>query len=1306
MAPMIFLNLSVLALRQCVGGAVQAVSSVAAGDAAVRFLMQRFTDHSQKLTGALQTANQRAWKALEVALGGETLWERCLARREDVALRQQLRAFLDQSPFVKSSAEHAPIFRQALQELRAARSRGLLTGGTLAPEELARRAGAFARFTDPQALVDAEWQVIQDCAGELRESSPKLFQVLTARSRSGRSSSLLTIAVDYYFRREVETDQQLFQGLAFAKLKVLHEAQEKAFAGMTEVLRRQGERVEKLLADVVELIEAIDRTTKDTNDRVKALEQQIQKLLEQLQLQNREVRPSDSLSVRSEAEQKRVREVVGEYRHLPENIRRLRPDLLNEVGKLEVAAGEMEDAQKDFQQAAEGFSGLKAQAEAHHNTYRAALERQQWADALTALQEAVKLDPERFAPFPMQQYPPQRILGAGGFGVVFLCQHRHLDRPLVVKSLLTTELDRDISDVFAEARALEDLDHPAIIRLKDCDFADAARTRPYLVMDYFDGKDLADHVSSQGRLSPEDLLEIARPVAEALQAAHAKGILHRDVKAGNLLVRREGERWRVKLIDFGLALRPTALEGQISTQQPQARTTTGRSIAGTLHYAAPEQMGQMPGVPVGTYSDVFGFGKTLYYALLGTPDPDDVEKDGLPDRWRKLLRVCTGRKLENRLPDFAAVLTSLSTIAIEPGPETVAPKLIDAGSVTGTEDDDAVRPPDQAPTGQTTPGAGAEGPKEGSDEETGQTESKAKSAAEHLADGNIRLAEGKTGRAVQAYSRALKLDSRMVEAYRKRARAYREAGDLDHAIADMGKVIGLVPNEPGGYVDRASLYEERGSMDKAMNDCMKAVQVDNQSVLAYTARGKAYHARGVHDLALADFNEALRLDPSYLDALHARGNCFESLEQLEPALKDFNEGQRLASGDVRFRIGRGRILTATDQTDQAITECTEVLRLDPRSAEAHFVRGLAYAMKGNDEQAVSDFAQAIKLDKHRPEAFHQRALAYQRLSKFRLALSDFDKAIDLDPRNPLLHLDRGETNTKRGEYREAIKDYTQVIRIDKDNDEGYFRRGTAYFDSEQYGWAAKDYTRVLELNPQCVEAYEYRAWSYYAKDLLDEAFRDTDEALRLDPSLADAFRCRGLIRVQNEEFESAIGDASEAIRLDPMEVGNWCLRGAAYLGTGELDRAIADLTEAIALDDNCAEAFDLRGKAYERKGDLVNAQADRARFGKPSSRTKRDSFSVSLADLVHAGLLRAGDKLFMTWGPRGGEKRVFEGTIAASGEIELLGKRFTSPSNAAVYALQSAGSDRPTANGWAEWTTGDGEPLSKLRERLLTSPEH
>jgi serine/threonine protein kinase len=486
----------------------------------------------------------------------------------------------------------------------------------------------------------------------------------------------------------------LFQGVAFGLLEKLQQEQERAFAELTEALSRQSQRLEELLVSL--------------DDKIDRLERQIEELLKRLKLEDRPVRPSDSLSIRDDGERALVKQLVTAYRALPAEQRRLLPTLLNKVGTMENAAGELDSAQEDFTDAAVLFENPKAKAEAYHNAYRAALDRQQWAEALDALRQAMFLDSEQFAPFPTATYFPQRILGAGGFGVVFLCQHPHLNRSVVVKSLLATELDRDVNAVFGEAQALEDLQHPGIIRVRDCGYADQTRKRPFVVMDYFEGVNLGDYVATNGPLSPVDLLPVARLIAEALQAAHQAGIIHRDVKPANVLVRREPSGWKVKLIDFGLAMRPSTLGAKVSTQGPQAKTTLGRSIAGTVHYAAPEQMGRLP-VPVGAPSDIYGFGKTCYYALFKTPDPDDDDKEGLPEGWRQFLRRCTRNDPANRFQDFAALLAGLAglvltrtSVAVVSSPN---PAVYGQG-VTLTARVDAASPAGSLPTGTVSLKAG------------------------------------------------------------------------------------------------------------------------------------------------------------------------------------------------------------------------------------------------------------------------------------------------------------------------------------------------------------------------------------------------------------------------------------------------------------------------------------------------------------------------------------------------------------------------------------------------------------------------
>src|SRR5262249_28623960 len=217
----------------------------------------------------------------------------------------------------------------------------------------------------------------------------------------------------------------------------------------------------------------------------RALYEAVLELQKRFDLARAEVRPRDSLSIRNEAERRMVKEVGARYRALPEDQRRGAPALLNAVGKLEVAAGSFQSAERDFSAVASLVNDPQAQAEAHHNAHRAALEARDWVTALRELLQAVRLDGKRFAPFPIGKYQPLRILGAGGFGVAFLCKHKYMNTQVVVKTLF--DLDRGIDQIFAEAQVLRQLNHPGIVRVQDCGYTDpTTRSRPYIVMDYFE----------------------------------------------------------------------------------------------------------------------------------------------------------------------------------------------------------------------------------------------------------------------------------------------------------------------------------------------------------------------------------------------------------------------------------------------------------------------------------------------------------------------------------------------------------------------------------------------------------------------------------------------------------------------------------------------------------------------------------------------------------------------------------------------------------------------------------------------------
>ena len=654
----------------------------------VACLGEHLSDQGQRVTKALKESNEKAWRALEIALAGETLWNK-FDRAEDRAFRQQLAAYLRQLPMpeLQGKQEHR---KKILQDIQDARKKAVLFG-RLAPEELARRAGPMADRGDPQKMLAAERQALRDMAGLMKQIKLEALAWLLEQQPQP-DQSVLVVSVRYYFQRQVEEDAQLARRLQFTALEGLTEAQQQGFRQLDDGLKVHAGRVEQAMADLLEIAAELRGLAGDVRDAALDMRSEMEKMrgdhhdlyakvlqmLEQQQMHQRPVHASDSLSIRSDHERAKVKDFLARYRQMPEEQRRAAPALLNGLGKLQVATGDYQNAQEAFTRVAEISPDAQSRAEGHYNAYHAALERAavengSYQVALAELKMALRFDPARFAPFPLEDYEPQRILGAGGFGVTFLCKKRLTGSDVAVKALQADGLERDVTAVLQEASTLDLLAHPAIIRLRHCGYADShARTRPFIEMDYFESNTLEEYVRKDGVLSVGNVLALFKTVAQALHAAHGKGVLHRDVKPANLLVRRPEGRWEVRVIDFGLALKQSLL-GSGAGSSSGNRSMTGADVAGTRHYAAPEQMGELPGARVGTWSDVYGWAKSCCYALFQNTEPTYLDYKKVPESLRILLGQCLSRLPNTRPSGFAEVLDQLAKIRPEQKPSPPPP---------------------------------------------------------------------------------------------------------------------------------------------------------------------------------------------------------------------------------------------------------------------------------------------------------------------------------------------------------------------------------------------------------------------------------------------------------------------------------------------------------------------------------------------------------------------------------------------------------------------------------------------------------
>jgi serine/threonine-protein kinase len=196
-------------------------------------------------------------------------------------------------------------------------------------------------------------------------------------------------------------------------------------------------------------------------------------------------------------------------------------------------------------------------------------------------------------------YKIEAVAGRGGMGVVFRAEHLHLGRHVALK-VLTADLagNRSFRQRFIrEARTAARLDHPNIVPVFDAGEADGLL---YIAMKYIDGTDLGAVLDAEERLSPQRTVDMLADIADALDVAHAAGLVHRDVKPGNVLV----DNVRSWLSDFGLTKR-------IASRT--ALTAAGRTV-GTAAYLAPEQI---RGQDVDARTDVYAFACVLYECLTG-----------------------------------------------------------------------------------------------------------------------------------------------------------------------------------------------------------------------------------------------------------------------------------------------------------------------------------------------------------------------------------------------------------------------------------------------------------------------------------------------------------------------------------------------------------------------------------------------------------------------------------------------------------------------------------------------------------------
>jgi serine/threonine-protein kinase len=268
-------------------------------------------------------------------------------------------------------------------------------------------------------------------------------------------------------------------------------------------------------------------------------------------------------------------------------------------------------------------------------------------------------------------YEIESAIGAGAMGEVYRARDTRLDRIVAIKQLTPAHRER----IEREARAIAALNHPHICQVYDVG-------PDYLVLEYIEGEPV------RGPLPPDEAVRVAAQIADALQAAHERGVLHRDLKPANIMVTPGGT---AKLLDFGLAKR---LEGPADVTQTQPGT-----LLGTPAYMSPEQI---EGQPLDARSDVFSFGAVLYEILSGRRPfagqttsqvitailRDEPPPLVAPPALERVVRRCLAKPPDARYQTMAAVRGALEEASRAPGTRQPSIAVLPFANLSGDKENE------------------------------------------------------------------------------------------------------------------------------------------------------------------------------------------------------------------------------------------------------------------------------------------------------------------------------------------------------------------------------------------------------------------------------------------------------------------------------------------------------------------------------------------------------------------------------------------------------------------------------------------
>jgi serine/threonine protein kinase/tetratricopeptide (TPR) repeat protein len=780
-----------------------------------------------------------------------------------------------------------------------------------------------------------------------------------------------------------------------------------------------------------------------------------------------------------------------------------------------------------------------------------------------------------------------RQIGRGGMGEVYLADDLRLERRVALKVLpaLLTDAEEDVLRFRQETRAASAISHPNVAHVYE---AGSAEGRHYIAMEYVDGVTLRQMMQG-GPLDPLQAAGIALQITRALAAAHAAGVVHRDVKPENIMVHADGY---VKVLDFGLAkLYESRAESSIRTPQSgSSLDTTPGLIMGTTAYMSPEQV---RGQEVDVRTDVWSLGIILYEMLNGRRPfdgdtlsdvtaaillrepapctvslPDGAEGPSLGDVLKKTLQ----KLKEERYESAQALVDDMKVITID----LELSQHISGRSWAGRHSNY------QLPTRKDSPFFE-------------EVQDSFLVSTRRLWAGQSRPAKLSLATLAIALTTFVASSSlyRLTTGYRAAPTPQIQTsagGDDTHTIAS----IAILPLE--NRVDDVQMdYFAKGVVDDLISDLGRS--------------------GGVRVIALSS---ARRIKSERL-----------GYDQIKQRLGVTT----LLSGTVERRGTQVVIMTQLVNLDSGETLWHDAYAADPRNPlklrdalTVLLLTNIQNFVGGEKRLYIHEYSTASN---EAYEAYLEGKYSRTRAGSegLKRSISLLEKAVVLDPKYVLAYVElAGEYNllgTFMGQSPQfyqpkAMETIQKAIDLDDSSAEAHATLAKIKMDYERdWPGCEREFRRAIELNPSYALAHHWYGEVYLtAMRRLDEAVNELNTALAMDPLSVGTLTGLAWAYMGKGDYEKALELIDKARALDPQDWSVYSYRAQELLKLGRFDEAIADARKTLELEDD-TDNLALLGAIYGHAGRSDEAREVLDRFRKDARYRSASRYDLAI---VHAGL--------------------------------------------------------------------------------------